>query len=163
MNLPKFDRIEYDGLKIINFSKVEEAKRLANELRSTEKKIIQADGFRYLNDIIIPAVKGFDVETCSLLDITKYIKTHPKISQSLLMFLYRIMAVRFPTDFKIMKKTSPHKLEMELIESEAKNDIAWLGEVGFQNSVRLDNSLTIPSVKVIKEKNDKLRIEKNGN
>ena len=42
MNLPKFDRIEYDGLKIINFSKVEEAKRLANELRSTEKKIIQA-------------------------------------------------------------------------------------------------------------------------
>ena len=52
---------------------------------------------------------------------------------------------------------------MELIESEAKNDIAWLGEVGFQNSVRLDNSLSIPSVKVIKEKNDKLRIEKNGN
>ena len=160
MNLPKFDRIEYDGFKIINFSKVEEAKRLANELRSTKSwNDVTPCGLPRMN----PAVKGFDVETCSLLDITKYIKTHPKISQSLLMFLYRIMAVRFPTDFKIIKKTSPHKLEMELIESEAKNDIAWLGEVGFQNSVRLDNSLSIPSVKVIKEKNDKLRIEKNGN
>lgn len=157
MNISKFNPKELINNQLITKSKVEEAKRLADELRSKPATIIKADNFHHFEDIIKPAVKGFDVETCSLLDITKYIKTHPKISQSLLMFLYRIMAVRFSTDFKIMKKTSPHKLEIELIESQAKNDIAWLGEVGFQNSVRLDQSLSLKSVNVIKAKNDQLR------
>jgi len=141
-----------------SFSKIEECKRLANELRSKPKMVLKADGFHRLKDVIIPAYKGFDVENCEFKDIKKYITNTPIISQSLLMFMYRIMAIRFAKDFQTIKKNSSIKTELNLIESEAKNDISWLGEVGFQNSVRLDKSLTSKNIKVLKKKNDTLQI-----
>ena len=144
--------------QIQSFSKIEECKRLANELRSKPKMSLKADGFHRLKDVIIPAYKGFDVENCEFKDIKKYITNTPIISQSLLMFMYRIMALRFPKDYQTIKKKSSIKTELNLIESDAKNDISWFGEVGFQNCVRLDNSLTSKNIKVLKKKNDTLQI-----
>lgn len=159
MNLDKFENTKLVNGKIINYSKVEEAKRLANELRSKKAYTIKSDSYHYIKDIHIPAKKGIDVETASFTEITMYIKTH-KLSQSSLMFLYRVLAVRFPTDFAIMKKSSPNSLELELIESNATNDIAWLGETGFQNCVRLDGLLSNKNLKVIKRKNDNIEIKR---
>lgn len=160
MNLTKFENTKLVNGKIINYSKVEEAKRLADEFRSKPAYTIKADGFHYIKNIKVSAKKGIDIETCSFTDITMYIKTHKKISQSALMFLYRVMAVRFPTDFSILKKTSPIKVELELIESNATNDISWLGETGFQNCVRLDGRLSNDNLKVIKRKNDEIEIKR---
>ena len=56
-----------------SFSKIEECKRLANELRSKPKMVLKADGFHRLKDVIIPAYKGFDVENCEFKDIKKYL------------------------------------------------------------------------------------------
>ena len=47
-----------------------------------------------------------------------------------------------------------------MIQSNSKNDIAWFGQVGFQNMVRLDDSLTNPKNKVVKSKNGKISIVK---
>jgi hypothetical protein len=144
--------------QIQSFSKIEECKRLANELRSKPEMSIKADGFHRFHDVIIPAYKGFDIETCDFKDMKKYISNTPKISQSLLMLMLRIIAVRFPKDYQTMKKNSPIQTELNLIESESKNDLAWIGEVGFQNCVRLDKSLTNKNIKVLKKKNDTLQI-----
>ena len=144
--------------QIKSYSKVEECKRLANELRSRPQMVIKADNYHRLKDVVIPAYKGFDVETCDFKDMKKYITNTPVISQSLLMLIFRIMALRFPKDYQTMKKNSHIQTELNLIESESKNDIAWIGEVGFQNCVRLDNSLTSKNIKVIKRNNDEVRV-----
>jgi len=144
--------------QIQSFSKIEECKRLANELRSKPERIIPANNYYRIKEVVIPAYKGFDVETCDFKDMKKYIRNTPKISQSLLMLLLRIISLRFPKDYQTMKKNSPIQTELNLIESESKNDIAWIGEVGFQNCVRLDQSLTNKNIKVLKKKNDTLKI-----
>ena len=154
MNISKFENVKLINGNIKSYSKIEECKRLANELRSRPQRILKADNFHRLNDVVIPAYKGFDVETCEFKDMKKYITNTPVISQSLLMFIYRIMALRFPKDYQTIKKKSPINTELNLIESDAKNDVAWFGEVGFQNCVRLDNSLTSKNIKVLKKKND---------
>lgn len=158
MNISKFGNADLINGNIKSYSKIEECKRLANELRSRSKIFVKADNFHVLSDVVIPAYKGFDVETCDFKDMKKYISNTSKISQSKLMFVYRVMALRFPKDFQEMKKKSSIKTELNLIESEARNDIAWLGEVGFQNCVRLDNSLTSKNIKVLKKKNDTFQI-----
>jgi hypothetical protein len=158
MKLSKFGNSVLIDNQIQSYSKIEECKRLANELRSRPQMSLKADGFHRLKDVVIPAYKGFDIETCEFKDIKKYITNTPIISQSLLMFMYRIMALRFPKDYQTIKKKSPINRELNLIESDAKNDIAWFGEVGFQNCVRLDNSLTKKNIKVLKRKNDRLEI-----
>jgi len=158
MKLSLFGDSILNDTQIKSFSKVEECKRLANELRSKPQMSLKADGFHRLKDVVIPAYKGFDVETCDFMDMKKYITNTPIISQSLLMFMYRIMALRFPKDYQTIKKKSSIKTELNLIESEAINDVSWFGEVGFQNSVRLDNSLTSKNIKVLKKKNDTFQI-----
>jgi hypothetical protein len=158
MKLSKFGNSVLIDNQIQSYSKIEECKRLANELRSKPERIIPANNYYRLKEVVIPAYKGFDIETCEFKDIKKYISNTPKISQSLLMLMLRIMALRFPKDYQTIKKKSSIKTELNLIESDAKNDISWFGEVGFQNCVRLDNSLTSKNIKVLKKKNDILEI-----
>lgn len=154
MNISRFDSLNnHSG----HYNKIEEAKRLANELRAIPAHL--QSRCKSCPPIFIEAKKGFDIETCPLSDIIDYFRTHPKISRAKTAFLYRIVAVRFPMDYRIMKKigrVSP--LEIQLIESQATNDMAWLGEVGFQNCVRLDKSASISDLKVVKRKNDEIRV-----
>ena len=58
------------------------------------------------------------------------------------------------------KIDSRYKIEKELILSHAKNDVAWIGEVGFSNMIRLDGSLNNSSIKTTKLKNGEIRIIK---
>jgi len=157
MNLSNFGSQNLINGHVQYYSKTEEAKRLADELRSRPARWIKR--CHICPPVYIKAHKGFDIETCQLSDIIDYIRTHPKISQSKLTFLYRIVAVRFPMDYRIISKIerlSP--LETDMIGSNATNDLAWFGETGFQNCVRLDKSLTIDGLKVVKRKNDQIRV-----
>jgi hypothetical protein len=144
--------------QIQSYSKIEECKRLANELRSKPERILKANGYNILKDRVIPAYKGFDVEICDFKDMKKYISNTPNISQSLLMFMLRIIAMRFPTDFQTIKKNSSIKREMELIESMTINDPCFFGETGFQNCVRLDGTLSGKNIKILKKRNDNIKI-----
>lgn len=130
-----------------------EAVRLSNEFRAKPARtIINTEGQR----VDIPAQDGFDVETCDNSKIDEWLANNNiKKSQSQITFLLRVMALRFPDSFAIVKRNvDPSvRLELELIESKAKNEIEWLGEVGYQNMVRLDGSLTMKNIEVIK-KND---------
>lgn len=136
MNISLFDQskekdITYEG----------EAVRLSNELRAKPaRSFINIDGIR----VDIPAKQGFDCETVDFMTMVNWLAdTRIKKSQSLSAFVHRIMAVRFPTEYTQNKSNidGRYKLEMEMIESKAKNDISWFGEVGFKNKVRLDGSL----------------------
>jgi len=156
MNIPKFESIKLDDRgKIIPHDMIEEAKRLANEFRAKPAHIHTNQVGKKIN---YPATGGFDPETCTQRDLINIITMRGKISMSKLMSAYRYLAVRFPVEFAIRKKNAPAhlKLELELIESEAKNDIAWFGQVGFQNMVRLDGSLTIKNTKIMKKPNDRV-------
>ena len=71
MNLDSFDNIKLnDTGNIITKNPIEEAKRLANDLRSKKS-------YSYLSPygvkIDVPAYKGFDIETCELKEILKYL------------------------------------------------------------------------------------------
>ena len=148
MNISLFDQSRKDELTTYG-----EAVRLSNELRS-KKAVTRID--RILGRIDIPAKQGFDIETCNISDFKKWIHNKKeKKSQSILAFVYRIISVRFPDEFKTFKQQidNSFKLELELIESQSKNEIEWFGLTGFQNNVRLDGSLTNHSLKMI-EKND---------
>ena len=47
-----------------------------------------------------------------------------------------------------------------MIQSHATNDIHWLGQVGFQNMVRLDKSLTLKTSNTIKNKNEEFEVRR---
>jgi len=136
-----------------------EAVRLSNELRSKKART-------YIHDqtgkrIDIPAKKGFDIETADFMTMVNWL-ANPRIkkSNSLIAFVHRWLSVKFPDEYSKNKKKidSRYKAEKELILSHAKNDIVWLGEVGFCNMVRLDGSLNNPDTKIIKKKNGEIRI-----
>jgi|LULR01.1.fsa_nt_gb uncharacterized protein YlaI len=138
-----------------------EAVRLSNELRSKKART-------YIHDqtgkrIDIPAKKGFDIETADFMTMVNWL-ANPRIkkSNSLIAFVHRCLAVRFPDEYAQNKKKidSRYKIEKELILSHAKNDVAWIGEVGFSNMIRLDGSLNNSSIKTTKLKNGEIRIIK---
>ena len=135
-----------------------EAIRLSNELRSQPmKSFIDMAG----NRVDIPAKQGFDCETTDFMTMVNWLAdTRIKKSESLIAFVHRVMAVRFPNEYAQNKSKidSRYKLEMDMIESKAKNDISWLGEVGFSNMVRLDKSLTSENNKVIKQRNGEIKV-----
>ncbi len=137
-----------------------EAVRLSNELRARHEKTVLD---KWGNPIIIPAKKGFDIETCDLSVINDWLhdRTIQK-SESLVSFVFRIISIRFPNEFADMKNTVHPLLrtELELIESEARNEIEWLGMCGFQNNIRLDGSLTNDKVKLLKLKNEGVMIKR---
>jgi len=93
----------------------------------------------------IPAKRGIDLRICSFNECVNFLAdTRIKKSESSMAFVHRIMAVRFSTEYAQSrdKIDTRYKMEYELIQSKAKNEMEFLGEVGFQNMVRLDNSLT---------------------
>ena len=126
-----------------------EAVRLSNELRSKPASFyINLDGMR----IDIPAKKGFDIETADFMVMVNWLG-NPKIKKSnaLISFVHRWLAVKFPDDYAKNKKkiNDRHKGEIEIIVSNAKNDVSWLGECGFSSN---------PNTKIIKKKNGEIRI-----
>ena len=137
-----------------------ESLRLADELRSKPASFkINIQGKR----IDTPARSGFDIETCSSNEIKNWLNDpSKKKSASLLMFVYRILVVRFPSLYATIKRDidKRFKQELELIESESSNQVEWFGEVGFQNMVRLDKSLNKNYVKAVKINNDRIKFEK---
>lgn len=153
--IPVFDQTKSNDLTFYG-----EAVRLSNELRSKPAQtFINNRGER----IDTPTKSGFDIETCDIQDIKNWINnTSIKKSQSLIMFVYRVLSVRFPIEFSNQKTIIDIKFreELNLIESESNNDPSWLGKVGFQNCVRLDGSLTDNSVKLLKLKNDEIMIKR---
>lgn len=156
MNLPIFDQSrknEYDSF-------YGEAVRLSNELRAVKAYTeIDSTGKRFDH----PAKSGFDIETCTVLQIQQWLNDKKiKKSQSLLTFVHRIFSIRFSTEYNRLKNTidSRFKREYERIQSESKNEIEWFGETGINNMVRLDGSLNNPKARVIKLKNDKWKIKR---
>lgn len=139
MNISKFDNTQKK--EITNYG---ESIRIANELRSTPAKtIIDTNG----NRINVPMKKGFDVENCDFDTIVLYMLNDCKKSMTQLLFLHRILAVRFPDKYANLKRDPLFKnwgSEMELIESEKKNEIEWFGEVGFHNTQFLNKKLITP-------------------
>lgn len=155
MNLSAFDQTKkrectYEG----------EATRLANFLRAKPASMfINSDGIR----VDVPARRGFDCETADFSTMVNYLGD-PRIkkSDSLITYVHRIMAVRFPDEYaqnrdKIHKR---FKIEYEMIQSNAKNDAAWLGQVGFTNMIRQDGSLSRPTSEVNVSKHDIVQIKR---
>lgn len=136
MNLQMFDQSREDEQTTYG-----EAVRLSNELRSKPAhSYIGTDGIRY----DIPAKSGFDIETCDVAEIKALLNNSTiKKSHSLLTFVHRICCVRFPDEYARLRDVieARFKLEHELIQSEAKNEIEWFGETGYHNLVRLDKSV----------------------
>jgi hypothetical protein len=159
INLPLFDQsklIKSNGSTSLTTEA--EAIRLSNELRSQPmRSFIDMAG----NRVDIPAKQGFDCETTDFMTMVNWLAdTRIKKSESLIAFVHRVMAVRFPNEYAQNKSKidSRYRLEMDMIESKAKNDISWLGEVGFSNMVRLDKSLTSENNKVIKQRNGEIKV-----
>jgi len=156
LNISPFDQSKE---KIISYEG--EAIRLSNELRAKPfHSYISISGER----IDIPAVQGFDCETCTFMDMVNWLAdTRIKKSESLIAFVHRIMSIRFPTEYAQNrdKIQARYKLEYEMIQSNSKNDIEWFGEVGFSNKVRLDGSLTDNNNRVVKQRNDEIKIVRN--
>lgn len=148
--------ITFDQTKIrkdngeISLTEEAEAVRLSNELRAKPSRTwIDDMGIRHDE----PSRQGFDCESCDFLTMVNWLAdTRIKKSNSLIAFVHRVMAVRFPNEYAQQKDKidARFKLEYEMIQSKAKNDVAWLGEVGFQNKVRLDGSLTDSRTRIIK-------------
>jgi|LWDU01.1.fsa_nt_gi hypothetical protein len=164
MNLDSFDNIKLnDTGNIITKNPIEEAKRLANDLRSKKS-------YSYLSPygvkIDVPSYKGFDIETCELKEILKYLDDKSiRKSKSIIMFLYRVISLRFPNELSKRKDKvdARFKKEIEMIESNSKNDIYWLGEVGFQNMVSYtDKSIFNNRLSILKKKNDMIQFNGNG-
>jgi hypothetical protein len=138
-----------------------EAVRLSNELRAKPASTsINHKGER----IDIPAKQGFDIETAEFSVIVNWLAdTRIKKSESLIAFVHRCLSVRFPDKYTQNKSKidSRYKLEQEMIESNSKNDVSWIGEVGFSNMVRLDGSLTKLNNKVVKNRDDTVKVVRN--
>ena len=109
------------------------------------------------------AKKGIDVTTCTFKQATNWlIDSKIKKSESTIMFVHRILSQRFPDEYAKQKNKIENrlKLEYELIQSSMKNDVVWLGEVGYQNKVRLDGSLDNKKSKISIDKKGKIKIVK---
>lgn len=160
MNIPLFDQTKLvtDSNKLA-ITEEAESIRLSNELRAKPMTsyIHATTGLR----VDVPAKQGFDCETADFMTMVNWLAdTRIKKSESLIAFVHRIMSVRFPTEYAQNrdKIQARYKLEFEMIQSNAKNDIEWFGEVGFQNQVRLDGSLNNTKSKIIKQRNGEIKV-----
>ncbi len=154
MNISPFEQTKKDN----HDGSIEgEAVRLSNELRAKQAYTeIDYSGKR----VDHPAKSGFDIETCDIMDIKNWLNGNAKKSQSLLMFVHRVMAVRFPTEYARLKGVIDNrfKTEMDMVEGEAANDVLFFGKVGHQNMVRLDGSLTNVNVRISNLSNNRVKI-----
>jgi len=127
-------------------SKYGEAVRLSNELRAKPARtVFGPEGERF----DFPAVPGFDIETANFITIKTWLndplpaKVIQRGSPSLTAFLHRALSIRFPTEYAAMSAEIDARFAREyvLIQSESRNEMEWLGEVGLNGQVRLDGSL----------------------
>lgn len=148
MILPTFDQTRESEKSAYG-----EAVRLSNEIRARAASLsIDPLG----NRIDTPSRVGFNVEDCEFLDLVNWLAdTRIKKSESSRAFAHRILSVRFPTEYAQNKTNieNRYKLEVEMIESNSKNEVEWFGQVGYQNRVRLDNSLTNTHINSVKLRN----------
>ena len=97
MNIPMFDQSKiYKDDNSNSLSGEGESIRLSNELRSQPSQtIIDVFGLR----VDIPAKQGFDCETADFITMVNWLAdSRIKKSESLIAFVHRILAVRFPTE-----------------------------------------------------------------
>ena len=153
MNISNFNQNQKDSITFEG-----EAVRLSNEFRSKPARtFLNQYGIR----VDTPVKQGFDIETCDFLTMANYLAdSRIYKSESQIMLLHRIMSVRFPDEYTKNKSKieNRYNLEMELVESQSKNDVSWFGEVGFQNKIRLDGILTDNSNKLIENKDKTIKI-----
>jgi len=157
LNLPTFDQTrkdEHDG------SPYPEAVRLSNELRPV-KPYTYIDTFGKRIDVT--ARWGFHCEIAPYKDFTRWLNDKTiKKSESLFWFVIRIMVWRFPEKHTEIKNSLniSHRKEFELILSQMKKEVDWVGTVGFQNMVRLDKSLNNDRSKIIKKRDGTIEIRR---
>lgn len=113
---------------------------------------------------------GFDVETAEYSKLISYFTDArvTKRSESLKCHVLKYLMVRFPNEtetdklklINVIKTISTD--DFEILQSEAKDDDAWFGDSGIQNSIWKDpkNPINNKRVKVVKLKNDGYRIER---
>ncbi len=134
-----------------------ESVRLSNDCRAKPARfVINIDGER--KDY--QAKWGFNPDTDDYSKFTQWLNDSTiKKSESLFWFVIRTMAVRFPEKHIEIRNglAKRHRLEFDLILSQMKEEWEWIGTVSYQNMVRLDNSLSNPRNRVIKNK-DSYRI-----
>lgn len=136
-----------------------ESVRLSNELRYfLGGNRINADGMLVTDK---SRLWGFDVETADYSKFKFWLNdvTINK-SQSLFWFAVRIMAWRFPEKHTEIEANlaDNHKLEFDLILSQMKKEVQWVGTVSYSNMVRLDRSLTDNKNRIVNLKNDGFKI-----
>jgi len=152
MNLPMFDQTREREQTPYG-----ESVRLSNELRSK----LATTKFTAIGLENVPVKWGFDCETAPYSDFITWLNDGTiRKSQSNFWFTIRIMVWRFPTKYTEIKNNlaSRRRLEFDLIVSQLKKEVEWVGTVGYQNMVRLDDSLTNPRVKIVKLRNGGYKI-----
>lgn len=157
MNIPLFDQSRKNEPNAYG-----ESVRLSNELRAKSAKTI-VDSFGIRRDI--PAKWGFDCETSPYSDFIRWLNDNTiKKSESLFWFTIRIMVIRFPEKHNEIKSrlSDARKTEFDFIISEMKNEMEWVGKVGYQNQVHLNpqSPLNNKQIRIIRLNNDKFRTEK---
>ena len=118
------DLKSFEQIKKYELTPTGEAVRLSNELRTIPE---HPSTLPRSENIIIPEKKGFDIENCTLETITIWLNdTKIKKSKSLLLFVHKIISVRFPTEFSKLSINSKSR-----ISSESNNDLSWFGQSGY--------------------------------
>ena len=147
-----FDQTRKDEL-----SSYGEAVRLSNELRSKVARTI-IDEFG--NRVDYPAVRGFNPDTADYTEFASWLNDiTKKKSQSLFWFVIRVMCVRFPekhTEIRL-NLSERRRLEFDLILSNMKNEVEWIGTVGYQNMVMLDGTLNNTKTRTTKLNDDEYK------
>ena len=149
----KFDQSKKDDITFEG-----EAVRLYNELKTKPARFyINLNGVR----VDVPEKKGIDLNKSSFLQIVNWLAdTRFKKSESSEAFVHRFLSVNFNSEYSQHKNkiNNRFKMEYELIQSNSKKEVQWLGEVGFQNKIRLDNSLNNNKSQIRKNKNETIDI-----
>lgn len=155
MNLSIFDQTRKN-----EDSTYGESVRLSNELRYMAGHTDPNTGFW------IPEKLGFNCETAPYSDFTNWLNDATiKKSKSLFWFVIRIMAWRFEDKHTEIRNNLDQSrvLEFDLILSQMKKELEWVGRVGYQNMVELDPDSPINknNIKVIKRPNDTFKSVRN--
>lgn len=127
------------------------AVRLSNELRPKPERTIIINRITGTT-ITYPAESGFNFETAPYSDYRNWLTNGRKKSNSILMFILRAICWRFPAEYSQIKANLPSgkwDSELQMIESNMRKEVEWLGEVDWTNMIRYDGSLNNPKVKTV--------------
>jgi len=126
MILPMFDQSRKNERSVYG-----ESVRLSNELRfkTAFSRIENGITVRY------PDEWGFDCETADYDTFVLWLKSNVKKSASKFWFVIRLMAWRFPEKHREIRQSlsERRRIEFDLILSEMKKEVEWIGRVGYTN------------------------------